>query len=56
MLICNDEKDIELCKSCYGNNFFVLTREEIAALLDGKTLGDPNYDEYGTFIKMETYE
>lgn len=53
MLICKNEEDKNYCTSAWGNNFFELTREEIMALLDGKTLGDPDFDEYGTFIKMK---
>lgn len=53
MKICNNIEDQNEYTSIYGNNFFELTREEIMALLDGKTLGDPDFDEYGTFIRME---
>lgn len=41
------------CTSKWVNNRFVLTREEVAALLDGKVLADPDFDEYGTFIELE---
>ena len=45
--------DMSECKSTYGNSYFTLTRDEVMALLDGKILGDPDFDEYGTFIRME---
>ena len=53
MKICNTETDIQDCLSCYGNMFYELTREEIMALLDGKTLADPDFDEYGVVINMK---
>lgn len=53
MLIIKNEEDEKLCTSHWGNEFFELTIEEVIALLQGKTLGDPHFDEYGTFIKME---
>lgn len=53
MKICNSIEDENACTSPWGNNLFKLTREEIMALLDGKILGDPDFDEYGTFIWME---
>lgn len=53
MLIIKNAEDDRKCTSCWRNNKFVLTREEVEALLDGKTLGDPDFDEYGTFITME---
>lgn len=49
----NGLEDQEVCTSCWGNEIVKLTKEEIYALLAGKTLGNPNYDEYGLFIKME---
>ena len=54
MIIIKNKEDEKLCTSCWGNNFVELTREEVIALLQGKTLGDPNFNEYGTFIRMET--
>ena len=54
MLIIKNEEDEKQCTSRWGNELFVLTIEEVIALLQGKTLGDPNFDEYGTFIRMET--
>lgn len=37
----------------YGTAHFVITREQIQDLLDGKYLVDPEPDEYGTFISLE---
>lgn len=48
MLIIKTEADREHCTSCYGNRTIELTMEEV-----GATLGDPNFDEYGTFIRLE---
>ena len=56
MLIIENDTDKKRCMSCYGNHTFILTKEEILALLEGKVLGDPDYDEYGTFITMEKEE
>ena len=56
MLVINTKEDEERCKSEYGDIGIVLTEEEIYALLAGKTLGDPNYDEYGIFIRMKQSE
>lgn len=53
MEIINNNEDKKCCISPYGNYVFVLTQKEIAALLEGKVLGDPNWDEYGTFITMD---
>lgn len=43
------------CYSSHGNETFILTKEEIQALLDGKVLADPDQCEYGTFITIERY-
>ena len=56
MLIIENDMDKKRCMSCYGNHTFVLTKEEVSALLEGKVLGDPGFDEYGTFITMEKEE
>ena len=56
MLIIKNDTDKERCMSYYGNHMFVLTKEEVLALLEGKVLGDPDFDEYGTFITMEKEE
>lgn len=53
MLIIENDTDKKRCMSSYGNQKFVLTKEEILALLEGKVLGDPHFNEYGTFITME---
>lgn len=53
MIVINNHEDEQKCYSCYGNNTFVLTRDEVMSLLDGKTLGDPDFEEYGTYICME---
>ena len=53
MLIIKTEEDRERCTSSYGNRVISLTMEEIVALFAGATLGDPNYNEYGTFIRLE---
>lgn len=56
MLVINTKEDEKRCKSPYGDIEMVLTEEEIYALLAGKTLGDPDYDEYGIFIRMKQSE
>ena len=53
MLIIKNDADKKKCMSAFGDNEFVLTKEEVLALLEGKVLGDPDCDEYGTFITME---
>ena len=52
MLIIENDTDKKRCMSPYGNHTFVLTKEEVLALLKGEVLGDPDFDEYGTFITM----
>lgn len=56
MLIIKNDTDKKRCISPYGNHTFVLTKEEVLALLKGEVLGDPDFDEYGTFIAMEKEE
>lgn len=56
MMIIKDACDRELCVSPWGNQMFKLTREEVKALLDGRMLGDPDFNEYGTLIVMEDDE
>lgn len=56
MLIIKNDTDKKKCMSCYGDHTFVLTKEEVLALLEGKILGDPDFDEYGTFITMKKEE
>ena len=53
MLIIKNDADKKKCMSAFGDNEFVLTKEEVLALLEGKVLGDPDFNEYGTFITME---
>ena len=53
MLIIENDTDKKRCMSCYGDHTFVLTKEEVLALLEGKMLGDPGFHEYGTFITMK---
>ncbi len=53
MLIIKNDADKKKCMSAFGDNEFVLTKEEVLALLEGKVLGDPDFDEYGTFITMK---
>ena len=53
MLIIKTEEDRERCTSCYGNRTIELTMEEVVALFAGATLGDPNFNEYGVFIRLE---
>ena len=53
MLIIKNKKDKKVCTSPYRNYELILTKEQIDALLDGKTLGNDDWDEYGTFIRME---
>ena len=52
MIICDTEENVNRCTSPYGNDTIVLTCADIQALLDGKTLGDPDFNEYGTFIVL----
>lgn len=53
MMIIKTEQDREACSSCWGDEVVELTKNEIYALLMGETLGNPNFNEYGLFIKME---
>lgn len=56
MLIIENATDKNRCMSPYGNHTFVLTKEEVLALLEGKVVGNPDFDEYGTFITMDKEE
>ena len=56
MLIIENDTDKKRCMSSYGNHTFVLTKDEVLSLLAGKVLGDPDFDEYGTFITMKKEE
>lgn len=53
MLIIENDMDKKRCMSAYGDQKFILTKKEVLALLEGRVLGDPNFNEYGTFITME---
>ena len=52
-IICNDEDEINSNMSCWGNETFEISIDDIAALLEGKTITTMINDEYGVFIKME---
>ena len=52
-IICNNEDEIKSNKSCWGNHTFEISAQDIAALLEGKTLTAMVNDEYGIFIKIE---
>ena len=56
MLIIENDTDKKKCMSAFGDNEFVLTKEEVLSLLAGKVLGEPDFHEYGTFITMEKEE
>ena len=52
-IICNNKEEVKSNESCWGNITFELSKEDIVALLEGKTLaGDTG--EYGIFIMMES--
>lgn len=51
--ICEDKKAADKYRSCWGNSYLIITREDIEALLDGKILASDVNDEYGLFISME---
>lgn len=50
--ICNNEDEIESNVSSWGNQTFEISAEDIAALMEGKTLAAMVNDEYGVFITM----
>lgn len=52
-IICNNEDEIKSNESCWGNQTFVISKKDIRALLDGKTLTAMVNDEYGIFIEIE---
>ena len=52
-ILCNNEDEIKSNKSCWGNQTFEISAQDIAALLEGKTLTAMVNDEYGIFIKIE---
>lgn len=51
-IICNNEDEIKSNESCWGNQTFEISSEDIKALLEGKTLTSMVNDEYGIFITM----
>lgn len=50
--ICNNEDEVKSNESCWGNQTFVISPEDIKALLEGKTLTAMVNDEYGIFITI----
>ena len=52
-IICDNEDEIKSNASCWGNQEFEISAEDITALLKGKTLTAMVNDEYGIFIKLE---
>lgn len=52
-VICNTEEEANAHISCYGNEYFMITREDIEALLAGKILAGDVGGEYGVFVEME---
>lgn len=52
-IICNNENEIESNKSCWDNQKFIISAEDITALLEGKTLTAMVNDEYGIFISID---
>ena len=53
-VICNTQEEANAYKSCYGNEYFVIAKEDIKALLSGKILAGDFGGEYGIFVVMET--
>ena len=51
-IICNNEDEIKSNESCWGNQTFVISKKDIRALVDGKTLAAMVNDEYGIFIEI----
>lgn len=51
-VICNNEDEIKAFESCWGNQTFEISPEDIKALLEGKTITAMVNDEYGIFITM----
>lgn len=51
--IIENENEVTKHASCYGNEFYTITKEDIDALLNGKILFGFATGEYGTFICME---
>lgn len=51
-IICNNEDEIKSNESCWGNQTFEISPDDIKALLEGKTITAIVNDEYGIFITM----
>lgn len=51
--ICDTMEEADKLRTRWGNSYFLIMREDIEALLDGKILAGDVGDEYGLFIKME---
>ena len=51
-IICNNEDEIKSNESCWGNQTFEISSDDIKALLEGKTITAMVNDEYGIFITM----
>lgn len=52
-IICNNEDEVKSNESCWGNQEFEISAEDITALLKGKTLTAMVNDEYSIFIRLE---
>ena len=55
-IICNNMEEVKSNESCYGNEDFEISADDIKALQDGKTLTAMISGEYGVFIKMKQKE
>ena len=55
-IICNNMEELKSNESCYGNEYYQISADDIKALQDGKTLTAMIADEYGVFIKMKRNE
>ena len=51
--ICDTELDAEKLRLLWGNSYFSITKKDIEALLEGKTLAGCVAGEYRLFITME---
>lgn len=52
-IVCSTKEEAYKYSSCYGNTYFIITREDIEALLAGKILAGDVAGEYGVFISMD---
>ncbi len=46
MLIVENDTDKKRCMSASGDQKFILTKKEVLALLEGKVLGDPDFNDF----------